>query len=77
LEVHVKKLIFIVCLFASSAAFATTAFWTGNKQQIQTATGQVKWNCEYRIAYTTRMILVWRIFPDSCPSEVDVEVEGE
>lgn len=72
-----KKFLFTVCLFASSSAFATTAFWTGNKQQFQTEAGQMKWKCEYRIAYTTRMILVWRVFSFSCPSEVDVDVEGE
>jgi hypothetical protein len=69
-----EKFLLVVCLFASSSAFATTAFWTGNKQQVQTVTGQMKWNCEYRIAYTTQIILLWRVFSDSCLSEVDAEV---
>jgi len=75
LEVQMKTFLLVVCLFASSSAFATTAFWTGNKEQVQTVTGQMKWKCEYRISYTTQMILVWRVFADSCPSEVDLEVE--
>ena len=74
LEVQMKTFLLVVCLFASSSAFATTAFWTGNKEQFQTAAGQMKWKCEYRIAYTTQMILLWRVFPDSCPSEVDAEL---
>lgn len=65
-----KKFLLVVCLFASGSAFAETAFWTGNKQRVQTVTGRIEWNCEYRVAYTTQMILFWRVFPDSCPSEV-------
>jgi hypothetical protein len=53
------------------------AFWTGNKQQFQKAGGQMEWKCEYRMANTTRMILVWRTFSNSCPAEIDVDVEGE
>jgi len=71
-----KKLLFVVCLFASSSAFATTAFWTGNKEKIETATGETNWKCEYRLAYTTQMILVWRTFPYACPAEIEIEVDG-
>lgn len=70
-----KTILLAVCLFASSSAFATTAFWTGNKEQFKTETGQTMWNCEYRLGGTQQMILFWRIFPNSCPSEVDSEVE--
>jgi hypothetical protein len=69
-----KKFLLVVCLFASSSAFATTAFWTGNKQQIQSITGRIEWNCEYKVSYTVQMILFWRVFPDSCPSEIDAEI---
>jgi hypothetical protein len=72
-----KKLIFVVCLFASSSAFATTGFWTGNKEPLDPDNAKTSWKCEYRVAYTTRMILVWRIFPDSCPAEIEFEVDGD
>jgi hypothetical protein len=107
-----KRLLIVACLFASSSAFATTAFWTGNKEQLQSEQGEVnkkqpqseqaatnkeqpqpeqgetskaqpqpekiatKWTCEYRVAYTTQMILVWRTFPDYCPAEIELESEG-
>lgn len=70
-----KKLIFVVCLFASSAAYATTAFWTGNKEEFKTAKGETNWKCEYRIAYTTQLILIWRTYPYACPSEIEIESE--
>lgn len=69
-----KKFLLVVCLFASGSAFATTAFWTGNKELFQTEKGETNWKCEYRIAYTTEMILIWRTFPYACPSEIDVTV---
>jgi hypothetical protein len=84
-----KKFLFIICLFASSSAFATTAFWTGNKEQLQSKKVETNkeqpqsekvetnWKCEYRVAYTTEMILIWRTFPDSCPAEIDLEVDGD
>ena len=108
-----KKFLFIVCLFASSSAFATTAFWTGNKEQLQSdkveankeqpqsekaetnkeqpqsekagankeqpqsEKVETKWKCEYRVAYTTQMILVWRTFPYACPAEIELEVDGD
>jgi hypothetical protein len=71
-----KKLFFVVCLFASSSAFATTGFWTGNKEQLQADNGETKWKCEYRVAYTTQMILVWRTFANSCPAEIEIEADG-
>jgi len=70
-EVKMKKFLFVVCLFASSSAFAEAAMWTGNKQQIQTEDGRVKWSCEYRVPNTTAVILFWREFFDACPSEVE------
>jgi hypothetical protein len=51
--VQMKKFLLVVCLFASSSAFAITGLWTGNKEQFETATDQMNWKCEYRIAYTT------------------------
>lgn len=96
-----KKFLFIVCLFASSSAFATTAFWTGNKEQLQSEKieankeqsqsekvetnkeqpqsekVQTNWKCEYRVAYTTQMMLVWRTFPYACPAEIELEVDGD
>ena len=109
-----KKFVFIVCLFASSSVFATTAFWTGNKEQLQSdkveankeqpqsdkaetnkeqpqsekaeseqgeqpqsAKVETKWKCEYRVAYTTQMMLVWRTFFDFCPAEIELEVDGD
>lgn len=98
--VQVKKIVFIVCLLASSAAYATTAFWTGNKEQLQSEKSEVKkeqpqpeqgktdqaqpqaekietkWKCEYRVAYTTQLILVWRTFSDYCPAEIELESDG-
>lgn len=71
-----KKLLFVVCLFASSSAFATTAFWTGNKEKFETDKGETNWKCEYRLAYTTQMILVWRTFPYACPAEIEIEADG-
>ena len=73
--VQMKKFLLIVCLFASSPAFATTAVWTGNKEQFKTAAGKMNWKCEYRVIHTTEMIFVWRVFSYSCPSEIDVETE--
>jgi hypothetical protein len=70
-----KKIFLVICLFASSPAFANPAFWTGNKEQVSAVAGQVIWKCEYRVAYTTQMILVWREFADSCPSEISVIVD--
>jgi hypothetical protein len=75
--VQMKKLLFIVCLFASSSAFATTAFWTGNKEKFETDKGETNWKCEYRVAYTTQMMLVWRTFPYACPAEIEIEVDGD
>ncbi len=120
-----KQFLFIVCLLASSSAFATTAFWTGNKEQLQSEKVETnkeqsqsnkvesnkeqpqsdkgetnkdqpqsdksetnkeqlqsdkvatKWKCEYRVAYTTQLILVWRTFPDGCPAEIELEVDGD
>jgi hypothetical protein len=67
-----RKILLVVCLCASSAAFATPAIWTGNKQKIETSDGGTKWKCEYKIAYTVQMILFWRTFSDGCPSQVEV-----
>jgi hypothetical protein len=72
-----KKLFFVACLFASSSAFAMTAFWTGNKEEFQTAKGETNWKCEYRIANTSQLILIWRIFAFSCPAEISVEADGD
>lgn len=96
-----KKILFAVCLFASDPAFATTAFWTGNKEQLQSEKVETskeqpqadkggtnkdqpqpekigtKWKCEYRVANTTQLILVWRIFPDGCPEEIELEIDGD
>ena len=96
-----KKILFAVFLFVSSSAFATTAIWTGNKEQLesekvetskeqppadkdgankeqaQSEKSGTKWKCEYRVAYTTQLILVWRIFPDGCPDEIELEVDGD
>ena len=98
--IQMKKFLFIVCLFASSSAFATTAVWTGNKEQLQSEKVEANkdqpqsekaeankdqpqsekvrtnWRCEYRVAYTTQMMLVWRTFPDSCPAEIEIESDG-
>jgi hypothetical protein len=68
-----KKILLAICFFVSTSAFATTAFWTGNKQPVEAEAGQTKWNCEYRVGHTTQMILFWRIFPDSCPTEIDAD----
>jgi hypothetical protein len=70
-----KNILLVVFLFASTSAYATTAIWTGNKEKLQTATGQTKWKCEYRVANTTLMLLLWREFIDSCPSEINIETE--
>jgi hypothetical protein len=67
-----KKILLVVCLCASSAAFATPAIWTGNKEKIDAASGITKWKCEYQVAYTMQMIIFWRTFADACPSEVEV-----
>jgi hypothetical protein len=71
-EAEMKKILLVVCLCASSSAFATTANWTGNKEKIETPSGVTKWKCEYKVAYTLQMILFWRTFTDACPSEVEV-----
>ena len=68
-----NRILLVICLFASTSAFATTAFWTGNKQLFESVEGQTKWNCEYRVGHTTKMILFWRIFPDACPTEIDAD----
>lgn len=120
-----KKFLFVVCLFASSSAFATTALWTGNKEQLSSEKGvttkeqpqseksdankgqpqaeksetnkdqpqadkgetnkeqpqpekaETKWKCEYRVAYTTQLILVWRTFLGGCPDEIELESDGD
>jgi hypothetical protein len=120
-----KRFLIVACLFASSSVFATTAFWTGNKEKLQSEQGEVKkkqpqpeqvetnkdqpqpeqgetnkelpqpeqgeankaqpqpekietrWKCEYRVAYTTQLILVWRTFPDFCPAEIELESDGD
>jgi len=66
-----KKLLFVVCLCASSAALAEPAAWTGNKEQIEVDGDRIKWNCEYRVPGTTDLILFWRAFYDACPAEVE------
>lgn len=71
-----KKFLLLVCLFASSPAFATTAFWTGNKEPLDPDNPKTRWKCEYRVAYANEMILVWRIFSDSCPAEIELEADG-
>ena len=67
-----KKFLLVVCLCASSSAFAASAIWTGNKQKIEIVGGRTEWKCEYKVAYTTQMIIFWRTFSDACPSEVEV-----
>jgi hypothetical protein len=48
-----------------------------NKEQPQPEKVETKWKCEYRVAYTTQLILVWRTFPDSCPAEIVLESDGD
>jgi hypothetical protein len=72
-----KKIIFAVFLLTSSPAFAMAAYWTGNKEEIQTSTGETHWKCEYRVAYRTQLILVWRTFANSCPEEIEIESDGD
>jgi hypothetical protein len=71
-EVQMKKFLLVVCLFASSSAFAETAIWTGNKERVQTVSGEVKWNCEYKVASTTLMNLFWQEFVDACPLKLGI-----
>ena len=65
-----KKTVAIVAMaMSSTSAFAATAFWTGQQEQVQTVTYQYAWNCQYN--YSGQ--LFWRIFKNSCPSSVEVE----
>lgn len=65
-----KRLILAtVVLAAASTAYAATAFFTGKQHQVQTVTGKVVWECEYR--YLNRTFT--RLFETSCPGSVEVE----
>lgn len=64
-----KKVLLVVLLFASSSAFAATAYWTGRMEQIQTVTFQMGWNCEYN--YQGQIF--WRVFINSCPSTIEIQ----
>lgn len=50
-------------------AYAATAYWTGQQEQVQTVTGQYVWNCEYNYNGQT----FWKLFQTSCPSSVEIE----
>ena len=51
------------------SAFAATAVFTGNMQQVQTVTGLFAWRCEYD--YFGQKI--YRLFRNSCPGMIEVE----
>ncbi len=64
------KLVLVAALFASSLAYAASAFWTGNVEYVTTATHKQGVRCEYNYLGNT----FWRTFVGSnCPSNVDVE----
>lgn len=65
-----KKLIIalIIGLTISGTAYAATAFWTGQMQQVRSVTGQVVMNCEYMYGGNR----FWRAFAGYCPASVEV-----
>lgn len=54
--------------FATSA-YAASAFWTGQQEQVQTVTGKFVWRCYYN--YNGQVFS--RLFETSCPSSVEIE----
>ncbi len=65
------RTVFVLLLSALAAApaFAATAFWTGRQEQVQTVTYKWAWRCEYN--YNGQKF--WRLFENSCPSNVEVQ----
>jgi len=53
----------------AAPAYAASAFWTGQQEQVQTVTGKFVWRCQYN--YNGQMI--YRLFETSCPSSIEIE----
>jgi hypothetical protein len=50
-----KRLVAVLCLALSALpAFAATAFFTGRKHQVQTASHEVAWECQYNVSVRPR-----------------------
>lgn len=61
--------VLVAGLAAAASAYAATAFWTGQQQQVQTVTGTYAWNCEYNYAGQT----FWKVFTGSCPPSIEIQ----
>ena len=53
----------------AAPAYAATAYWTGQQEQVQTVTGKYVWRCYYN--YNGQVFS--RLFEMSCPSSVEIE----
>ena len=65
----VSALAFVFGLFAATSAYAATAYWTGQWEQVQTVTYKIGWKCQYN--YNGQM--VYELFQMSCPSSVEIQ----
>lgn len=66
-----KRLVAVFCLsLAALPAMAATAYFTGRKQQVQTASHEVTWQCQYNNGGKT----FWRTFAGTCPAQVSTTI---
>ena len=64
-----KRTIAFALMLATGYTYSATAFFTGNFNMTTTVTYQTGYNCEYSYAGQ----LFWMVFPEFCPSSVDVQ----
>ena len=69
MKVTMKLAAVVLGAVISTSAYAATAFWTGQSEQVQTVTYKWVWRCEYNYAGQT----FWRLFETSCPSSIEVQ----
>jgi hypothetical protein len=66
-----KRLVAVLCFSLSALpAMADTAYFTGRKQQMQSASREVTWQCQYNNAGKT----FWRTFLGTCPAQVSTTI---
>jgi len=66
-----KRLVAVLCLSLTAVpAIAATAYFTGRKHQVQTASHEVAWQCQYNDSGKN----FWRTFVGTCPAQVSTTI---
>jgi len=66
-----KRLVAVLSLSLSAVpAIAATANFTGRRHQVQSASHEVAWECQYNNGGKT----FWRTFAGSCPAQISTTI---